>query len=137
MIEAAPRPRENQGKPLPRIEGRLKVTGEAQFAADIPVANPAFAVLVTSDIAKGEVLRLSVRGAREMPGVLDVISYEDADELDRPRFSNSSYTSLGPLHDRKIWHDGQVMALVVAETFQAAEEAALKVTAEYRSEQPT
>jgi xanthine dehydrogenase YagR molybdenum-binding subunit len=134
---AAPEPRENQGKPEPRIEGRLKVTGEAQFAADMPVANPAFAVLVTSDIAKGEVVRLSLEAARESPGVLDVISYEDAAELDKPRFSNSSYTSLGPLHDRKIWHDGQVMALVVAETFQAAEEAAAKVTAEYRAEQPS
>ena len=137
MIPAAPRPRENQGKPVPRVESRLKVTGEAQFAADIPVANPAFAVLVTSDIAKGEVLRLSLTAARETPGVLDVVSYEDAGELDKPRFSNSSYTSLGPLHDRKIWHDGQVMALVVAETFQAAEEAAAKVTAEYRTGEPS
>ncbi|HTU62938.1 MAG TPA: molybdopterin cofactor-binding domain-containing protein, partial [Polyangiales bacterium] len=134
---AAPDPHENQGKPEPRIEGRLKVTGEAQFAADIPVENPAFAVLVTSDIARGEVLQLSLAAARETPGVLDVISYEDAGELDKPRFSNSSYTSLGPLHDRKIWHDGQVMALVVAETFQAAEEAAAKVTAEYRTEAPS
>jgi xanthine dehydrogenase YagR molybdenum-binding subunit len=137
MSTAAPRPRENQGTPEPRIEGRLKVTGEAQFAADIPVANPAFAVLVTSDIAKGEVLQLSLTAARETPGVLDVISYEDAAELDKPRFSNTSYTSLGPLHDRKIWHDGQVIALVVAETFQAAEEAAAKVTVEYRTEEPS
>lgn len=127
----------NQGKPEPRIESRLKVTGEAQFAADIPVENPAFAVLVTSDVAKGEVLQLSLKAARETPGVLDVVSYEDAGELDKPGFSNTSYTSLGPLHTRKIWHDGQVMALVVAETFQAAEEAAAKVKAEYRTESPS
>jgi xanthine dehydrogenase YagR molybdenum-binding subunit len=119
------------------VEGRLKVTGEARFAADIPVANPAFAVLVTSDIARGEVVELSLGAARETPGVLDVISYENARELDKPRFSNSSYTSLGPLHSRQIWHDGQVMALVVAETFQAAEEAAAKVVAEYRAEPPS
>ncbi len=94
-------------------------------------------MLVTSDIAKGEVLHLSLTAARETPGVLDVISYEEAAELDKPKFSNTSYTSLGPLHSRKIWHDGQVMALVVAETFQAAEEAAAKVKAEYRTEPPS
>jgi xanthine dehydrogenase YagR molybdenum-binding subunit len=41
------------------------------------------------------------------------------------------------LHSRQIWHDGQIMALVVAETFQAAEEAAAKITADYEPEQPS
>src|SRR5690349_4351391 len=130
MIPAAPRPRENQGMPHPRIDARVKVTGEAHYAADIPHSQLAHAVLVTSDIARGEVKSISLHAARNSPGVLDVISYDDIDGLKEPRFSNSSYTSLGPLHQREIHHDGQIMALVVADTFEAAELAASRVTVE-------
>ena len=52
---AAPHPKENMGAPAPRYDARLKVTGEARYPADIPVANPAYAVLVTSTIAKGSI----------------------------------------------------------------------------------
>jgi xanthine dehydrogenase YagR molybdenum-binding subunit len=55
MSDAAPEPKANQGQPLPRIDARLKVTGEARYAADIPLANLAYGVLVTSEIARGEV----------------------------------------------------------------------------------
>ena len=137
MVVAAPEPRENQGKPEPRVDARLKVTGEARYAADIPVSNLAYAVLVTSDIARGQVKSLALDAARTVPGVLDILSYGDASELKAPSFSTSSYTSLAPLHARKIWHDGQIMALVIAESFQAAEEAASKVTAEYSVQTPS
>ena len=43
MSTAAPEPKENMGKPEPRIDGRLKVTGEARYGSDFPVANPAYA----------------------------------------------------------------------------------------------
>ncbi len=137
MIPAAPRPRENQGKPHTRIDARLKVTGKARYAADIPVANLAHAALVTSDIARGEVVSISLEAARAYPGVLEVMSYEDIGDLKEPRFSNSSYTSLGPLHSRTIHHDGQIVALVIAETFEAAEEAASRVSVKYRPQPVT
>jgi xanthine dehydrogenase YagR molybdenum-binding subunit len=137
MSAAAPTPRENQGRPEPRVDARLKVTGEARYAADIPLHNLAHAVLVTSSIARGEVTNVALDAARASPGVLDILSYGDADELEKPRFSNSSYTSLGPLHQREIFHDGQIVAMVVAETLQAAEEAASKVRVEYRELPPS
>jgi len=137
MIAAAPRPRENQGAPHPRIDARLKVTGEARYAADIALNHLVYAVLVTSDIARGEVKSISLHAARGSPGVLDVISYDEIDGLNEPTFSTSSYTSLGPLHQRKICHDGQIMALVVADTFEAAELAASRVTVEYSRQPPT
>jgi xanthine dehydrogenase YagR molybdenum-binding subunit len=137
MSAAAPLPRDNQGAPLPRIDARLKVTGEARYAADIAVANLAYAVLVTSDIARGSVTALHLESARRYPGVLGIVSYEDAAALDKPAFGMGSYTSLGPLHSREIFHDGQIMALVVAETFQAAEAAAALVTADYARERPS
>jgi xanthine dehydrogenase YagR molybdenum-binding subunit len=113
------------------------VTGQARYAADMAVSNLAYAVLVTTDIARGRVKSVDLGGARATRGVLDIVSYGDVDELKTPRFNNGSYTSLGPLHSRQIWHDGQIMALVVAETFQAAEEAAAKITADYEPEQPS
>lgn len=134
MNDSAPLPRQNQGAPLPRVDGRLKVTGEARYAADLPVANLAYAVLVTSEVARGTVKRVSLEAARASPGVLDILSYDDVQGLKKPTFGMGSYTSLGPLHERRIWHDGQIMALVVAETFQAAEEAAAKVSADYAAE---
>ncbi len=55
---AAPEPKENMGVPAPRYDARLKVTGEARYPSDMPVANPAYAVLVTSAIAKGRIKSL-------------------------------------------------------------------------------
>ena len=55
MNRAAPEPKANMGKPAPRLDARLKVTGEARYASDMPVSNPAFAFLVTSPIAKGTI----------------------------------------------------------------------------------
>src|SRR5207248_4355935 len=65
---AAPQPKENMGAPTPRYDARLKVTGQARYPADTPVANPAYAVLVTSTIAKGTLTSLDLEDARAVPG---------------------------------------------------------------------
>ncbi len=137
MSAAAPQPKDNQGQPVPRIDARLKVTGEALYSADIPLNNVAHGVLVTSDIARGQVRSIHLDAARRTPGVLDVLSYDDMGDVKPPRFGHGSYTSLAPLHERTIRHDGQIMALIVAETLEAAQEAADKVTADYQVEQPS
>ena len=67
--DAAPEPKANMGQPVPRLDARLKVTGEARYAADFPVGNPAYAFLVTSAIAKGRIIRLDTEAARAVPGV--------------------------------------------------------------------
>ena len=51
------------GAAVPRIEGRAKVTGQALFAADEPVANPAFAFLVLSTVARGRIRSFDLAGA--------------------------------------------------------------------------
>src|SRR5882724_4043305 len=134
MSAAAPAPQENQGQPAPRVDGRLKVTGEARYAADFPMNNLAYAVLVTSDIARGQLTAIHLDAARAVPSVLDIVSYGDLDGIKKPEFSNSSSTSLGPLHQKEIVHDGQIIALVVADSFEAASEAVEKVTADYSQE---
>ncbi len=89
MSNAAPDPKENQGQPLPRIDSRLKVTGEARYAADIAVNNLAYGVLVTSDIARGKVTDIKLDEARAVPGVVDIVSYGDMDGTEKPKFGNA------------------------------------------------
>jgi xanthine dehydrogenase YagR molybdenum-binding subunit len=138
MNDAAASPDSQIGKPIARIDARLKVTGEALYPADIPIQNLAHAVLVTSPIASGRLTQLHVDEAHAVPGVLEIIGAGDIDgDLARPQFGNSSSTSIAPLHERKIWHDGQIIALVVAETAEAASQAAELVHADYETGTPS
>ncbi|QKC83582.1 xanthine dehydrogenase family protein molybdopterin-binding subunit [Mesorhizobium sp. NZP2077] len=137
MNQAAPAPQDNQGDPVVRIDARLKVTGQASYPADIATANVAYGVLATSSIARGKVSKLQTEDAKAVPGVLDIVTYGDMDNTDKPKFGNTGASSMGPLHDKTIFHDGQIVALVVAETFEAAEEAAALIRADYENEPPS
>ncbi|MBZ9707915.1 xanthine dehydrogenase family protein molybdopterin-binding subunit [Mesorhizobium sp. ESP7-2] len=137
MNQAAPAPKENQGEPVVRIDGRLKVTGQASYPADIATANVAYGALATSSIARGKVSKLHTDDARAVPGVLDILTYGDMDQTDTPKFGNTGASSIAPLHDKTIFHDGQIIALVVAETFEAAEEASMLIRADYEDESPS
>jgi len=138
MNAAAPPPKENMGEPLPRIDGRLKVTGAATYPADIVVSNLAYAVLVPSSIAKGEVTQVHLDQAKAVRGVLDILTIGDiAGKVGKPSFGNGGSTSVGPLQDNRIWHDGQVIAVVVGETVEAAREAAMLVRADYDEQTPS
>jgi xanthine dehydrogenase YagR molybdenum-binding subunit len=133
---AAPQPKENMGAPAPRYDARLKVTGQARYPADTPVANPAYAVLVTSATAKGILTSLDLEDARTVPGILDIFTAEDMSELKTVEFGGRCSTSiqnLGP----EIHHAGQIIAIVVGDTFEAAREAARRVKASYREEIPS
>jgi xanthine dehydrogenase YagR molybdenum-binding subunit len=77
MNRAAPEPQANMGRPEPRIEGRQKVTGEARYGSDFPVANPAYAVLVTSAIARGSIAGMEMREAQAVPGVLEIFTHQN------------------------------------------------------------
>ena len=139
MTVAAPEPKANMGQPVPRYEARLKVTGEARFGADVPLNNPAYAFLVTSAIAKGRIAGLDLGEARAVPGVLGILSQDDAAELKQIKFSaggggaSTSIQKLGP----EIFHDGQIIAVVLADSFEAAREAAYRVRVSYAAEAPT
>jgi xanthine dehydrogenase YagR molybdenum-binding subunit len=133
---AAPTPKENMGAPAPRYDARLKVTGEARYPADMPVANPAYAYLVTSAIAKGRIDRLDLDDARAVPGVLDIFTQDTTSQLTEVKFGDgcsTSIQSLGP----DILHDGQIIAVVVADTFEAANEAAHAVKVSYSEQKPS
>lgn len=135
MVDATPQPKKNQGEPLPRIDAQMKVTGAARFPADFPMQNLAHAALAVSPIASGEITAVHLERARKVPGVIEILSIGDAAQIGPPQFGTSS-TSIQPLKDRKIWHDGQIVALVLAETFEAATEAAQLVRADYAAKIP-
>jgi len=130
MNAAAPQPKENMGAPAPRYDARLKVTGEARYPADVPVTNPAFAFLVTSSIAKGKLVSLDLAEARTVPGVIDILTQDDASVLQGGKFGQGAATSIDQLGP-EIAHDGQIIALVLADSYEAAREAAYKVHANY------
>ncbi|HEY2137830.1 MAG TPA: xanthine dehydrogenase family protein molybdopterin-binding subunit [Xanthobacteraceae bacterium] len=132
---AAPEPKQNMGEPAPRLDARLKVTGEARYPADFPVNNPAYAYLVTSSIAKGRLTALGLDDARAVPGVIDILTHENTGELKRVKFgtASTSIQTLGP----DIAHAGQIIAVVLAETFEAAREAAHRVKPSYAADKPS
>jgi len=127
------------GDPVPRIEGRQKVTGEALYGSDFPVRNPAFAFLVTSPIAKGRIKEIDLAEAMAVAGVLDILTHENT-KLKELKFSSgggggpmTSWQDLGP----EIGHDGQIVAVVLADTFEAAREGAYRTKITYTADQPS
>src|SRR5680860_777391 len=140
MNAAAPERKANMGQPVPRIDGRLKVTGEALYSSDMAPANPAYAYLVTSSIAKGRIARMNLSEARAVPGVLDILTHENASHIKGSGFfseGGTAATTIVPLSSPKVWHDGQIVAMVLAESYEAAREASYKVDVTYDEEQPT
>src|SRR5262249_59027668 len=120
----------NMGAPEPRIDGRLKVTGAARYPSDLAVNNPAYAALVVSAIAKGRITHLDLADAHVVPGVLDILTYQNASEIKGSEFFRNggiAATTVVPLSSPQIWHSGQIVAMVVAETYEAALEASYKV----------
>lgn len=125
------------GKPVARIDGIAKVTGAARYASDEPVPNPAFAYFITSRIARGSIESFDLTEARAVAGVIDIVTYENVgvgfDKAQGPDGNPTTTT----LEDNKIWHEGQIIGIVVAETYEAAREAAHKSKVTYNEEAPS
>jgi xanthine dehydrogenase YagR molybdenum-binding subunit len=129
------------GQPLDRVDGRLKVTGRATYTADQNIPNLAHAVLATSAIAKGRITSIDTQAARRVPGVLAVLTCQDKPRLakDPTEVSPSSPAdrALQLLQDDRIVYSNQPIAVAIAETFEAALEAAALVKATYAEDTPS
>ena len=125
------------GKPIARIDGVAKVTGAARYASDEQVPNPAFAYLITSRIARGRIKAFDLAEAHAVRGVIDIVTYENVGS----GFGTADGPDGGPttttLEDDRIWHEGQLIGIVVAETYEAAREAANKARVSYAEEPPS
>ncbi|MBH5373349.1 xanthine dehydrogenase family protein molybdopterin-binding subunit [Bradyrhizobium glycinis] len=140
MTAAAPAPKANLGQPVPRYDAAAKVMGRATYASDMPLDNPAYAFLVTSAIAKGRIDRFELDDAKRVRGVIDIVTHENAPKLKESKlFSNGGYagTTIQPLKSAEIAHDGQIIAVVVAESYEAAREAANRVKVSYSAAAPS
>lgn len=125
------------GRPTPRVDGVAKVTGAARYASDEPVANPAYAFLVTSAIARGRIATMVLDRAAAVPGVLDILTHANVGNVVKSPAGPDGGPTTTTLESDRIWHDGQIIAVVVADSFEAAREAAFKVDVTYAAETPS
>ena len=128
------------GQPISRADGRLKVTGAAQYTADIPVKGAAHAAIVHSTIANGRTVSIDTGAAEDAPGVLAVFTHRNLPRMNpTPRpWSHLHPHGQGylPLQDDKIHYAGQPLALVVAETRDEAAYAGTLIKVDYAAEPP-
>ncbi|MDB5882323.1 MAG: xanthine dehydrogenase [Ramlibacter sp.] len=124
--------REGQvGSPIDRVDARLKVTGQAPYAYEVREAPeaPAYGWIVESPVAKGRIAEIDTREAERAPGVLLVLTHHNAPPQahyvtdDSQRFERP----MGYLDDDKVEAYGEPVALVVAQTLEAARAASLLV----------
>lgn len=116
------------GKPLDRVEGPLKVSGKATYAAEYPAERLSHGVLVRAPFGSGKITDVVADAARRLPGVIDVIT-------DYPSFIRNPQQGgekKAPTQGvEKVDYHGEIVAIVVAETFEAARDAAAQVEVTY------
>ncbi|MEU9190977.1 xanthine dehydrogenase family protein molybdopterin-binding subunit [Streptomyces sp. NPDC048484] len=118
------------GAPAERREGRDKVTGSARYAAEQTDPSRVHAWPVAAGIARGTVHTVDTGAALALPGVLTVLSHENA-----PRLAPADDPTLALLQNPRVPHHGWFVALVVAETLEAARAGAAAVRVEYDVEE--
>jgi len=116
------------GKPLDRIDGPLKTTGNAPYAYEQHAAAPnaAYGYVIGAAVAKGRIVSIDTAAARRAPGVLAVVTYENAGKLGKGDM-NTAHLLAGP----DVQHYHQAIGVVVAETFEQARAASSLVKVEY------
>ena len=126
------------GRATSRVDGPAKVTGAARYSAEYPAPDLAYGIVVSSTIARGKITSIDTSAALAVPGVVQVFTHENRrrtawldynyqDEVAPPG------SPFRPLHGPEIVYSGQPVALVVAETFEAAGHAASLVKVEYEA----
>jgi xanthine dehydrogenase YagR molybdenum-binding subunit len=125
------------GHPTKRIDGVAKVTGAARFASDEHVPHPAYAYLVTSSIARGHIEAFDLDGAKAVPGCIEIFTHQNLGGATRTDTGPDGNPSTTTLETDQVWYAGQIVGVVIAETYEAAREAAKKVIVRYKEEAPS
>ena len=123
------------GKPISRIDGVLKVTGAAKYAAEFNQQNMLCAFPVRSTIGKGAIVSFDSAIAEKSAGVLKIVTHLNAPRLKAIDLKAKTGGNLGeqlvPLQDESVHYFGQYIALVIAETYEQARAAAALVKVNY------
>ena len=116
------------GRATDRIDGPLKTTGSAPYAYEQHEAAPnaAYGHVLGAGIAKGRIASMDIAAAQRAPGVLAVVTAENAGKLGKGKMNTARLLG-GP----EIQHYHQAIALVVAETFEQARAATRLITVNY------
>ncbi|AIA06757.1 xanthine dehydrogenase family protein molybdopterin-binding subunit [Streptomyces noursei] len=117
------------GDPLVRREGREKVTGTARYAAEHTPDGCAYAWPVPATVVRGRITELDTGAALALPGVIAVLTHENA-----PRLAPTGDPTLALLQEDRVPHRGWYVALAVADTLEAARDAAEAVHVSYATE---
>ena len=130
------------GAPVSRIDGPLKVQGQATFAAEFPKKGLAYAALAFSTIAKGRIATLDTAAAEAAPGVVLVMTHQNAPRMQpMPLFLTAELAAGGDdlpiMQDDRIYWNGQPIALVLAESQEQAEHATSLIRVTYAAEPAT
>ena len=106
------------GQPLARVDGKLKVTGAATYAAEFVRPKLAYGVLIQSAIANGRVNKIDISAAKSAPGVVGILTRENAPQFkpypDDLTKKGAPGENRVPLQDDEIHYAGQHLGVVVA-----------------------
>ena len=127
------------GTPLSRVDGTAKVTGSARYSAEYPTEGLLYGFMVSGAIAKGRIRAIEETAARAIPGVVEILTHRNRPHI--AWFDKSYRDQVAPpgspfraFYDDRIQFSGQPVALVLADTFEAARDAAALVEVTYEAE---
>lgn len=122
-------PATSMGTPLPRLDGRAKVTGTAPYAFEHPVPDPVHLHPIQATVARGRVRAMRTDAATRLDGVVAILTVFDA-----PRLADTSDGELSILQDDRVHFRGQLIGAVLAETPEIARRAADSVAVDYEQQ---
>ncbi|MBU6507461.1 MAG: xanthine dehydrogenase family protein molybdopterin-binding subunit [Alphaproteobacteria bacterium] len=119
------------GRSLPRLEGRAKVTGRADYIHNLRLPGMLHGKIFRSVVAHGRIRRVDVEAARQVPGVYAVFVSDDIRRVIANPYYGPAFHDQPILAEGKVRHIGEPVAVVLAEDPHVAEEAARLIVAEY------
>lgn len=128
------------GQSINRLEGHLKVTGSAKYAAEYYAPDLLYGYIVNSTITKGKIKTIDTSEIKKLEGVIELFTHENKPSTAWFDFQYADMdappgTVFKPLKDNIIRYNGQPIALVVAETFEMARYAAAKIKVVYEEDE--
>ena len=119
------------GRSLPRLEGRAKVTGRAEYTHTMRIPGMLHAKLFRSTVAHGKIKSVDTSAAKKVPGVLHVVTIDDVKQVIPNPYYGPAFHDQPILADGKVRFVGEPVAVVLAMDPHVADQAAQLITAEY------
>jgi aerobic carbon-monoxide dehydrogenase large subunit len=129
----------------PRVEDDVLVRGQGRYTADVPMLNQAYAYFVRSPHAFARIVSVDVAAATAAPGIVGILTAEDVKSVGSvsqhpPLPGRGGKAFIVPhrpvLAGERVMHIGEPVAMVVADTVAAAQDAAELVAVEYEELTP-